>query len=396
MAYAREAVANRLEDLNQPLPLVARISDWPADEEPALPDWLANILGLNAETIAREVKEGRVLMLLDSLDELGDSSNQDSPQVSFMKALSRCPEGNRVVVTCRMQDYQALSAQLALRGAVTLSPLSDTQMAEYLEKHPDLLAAVKGDEALRDMARTPLLLSLLAFAYAGLGAKAQEFRQLSESPRELRDKIFETYVWRRYEHERLKPHAKLPFTIDLIYQVLGYAATQGFIGEIVGSVEEKVGNTIGDIVQKPIESIEMLLGDRAAAFVDQVRRLHYMMVDNKGHIQFIHYLLRDHFGLSYYQIEVDRLLHNPAATVEDKITFMVILILKKIDQQIEIQVQYLHSIQHPYLSKGHQIDVETMKLKRLIDKRSQMFDMLRQIIGKYNQTAKGIIDSIGR
>ena len=42
------------------------------------------------------------------------------------------------------------------------------------------------------------------------------------------------------------------------------------------------------------------------------------------------------------------------------------------------------------------IDVETMKLKRMIDKRSQMFDMLRQIIDKYNQTAKGVIDSIGR
>ncbi|MFN6567032.1 hypothetical protein [Dendronalium sp. ChiSLP03b] len=42
------------------------------------------------------------------------------------------------------------------------------------------------------------------------------------------------------------------------------------------------------------------------------------------------------------------------------------------------------------------IDVETMKLKRIIDKRSQMFDMLQQIIHKYNQTAKGIIESIGR
>ena len=42
------------------------------------------------------------------------------------------------------------------------------------------------------------------------------------------------------------------------------------------------------------------------------------------------------------------------------------------------------------------IDVESMRLKRLIDKRSQMFDMLRQVIDKYNQTAKGMIDSVGR
>ena len=37
-----------------------------------------------------------------------------------------------------------------------------------------------------------------------------------------------------------------------------------------------------------------------------------------------------------------------------------------------------------------------MKLKRMVDKRSQMFDMLRQIIDKYNETAKNIIQSIGR
>jgi hypothetical protein len=47
-------------------------------------------------------------------------------------------------------------------------------------------------------------------------------------------------------------------------------------------------------------------------------------------------------------------------------------------------------------SAAPSIDVETMKLKRMIDKRGQMFDMLRQIIDKYNETAKGLIQSMGR
>jgi hypothetical protein len=42
------------------------------------------------------------------------------------------------------------------------------------------------------------------------------------------------------------------------------------------------------------------------------------------------------------------------------------------------------------------IDVETMKLKRMIQKRSQMFDMLRGIMEKYDATAKGVIQSMGR
>jgi hypothetical protein len=67
--------------------------------------------------------------------------------------------------------------------------------------------------------------------------------------------------------------------------------------------------------------------------------------------------------------------------------------LKKLDDDIADQsrrIQVLASVQ----SDEAVIDVETMKLKRLIDKRSQTFDILRQIIAKYNETAKGIIDSM--
>ena len=37
-----------------------------------------------------------------------------------------------------------------------------------------------------------------------------------------------------------------------------------------------------------------------------------------------------------------------------------------------------------------------MKLRRMVTKRQQMFDMLRQIVDKYNETAKGTIQSMGR
>ncbi|MCK6548288.1 hypothetical protein L6R52_20745 [Myxococcota bacterium] len=133
-----------------------------------------------------------------------------------------------------------------------------------------------------------------------------------------------------------------------------------------------------------------------------------------------------------HQAEIDNVLRDPSLTVEDKVTLMIMLIMKKMDADIERQAQYINSIQQQQSNRGDtggaggggkggkggvgkggmvggqagapggtnngspSIDVETMKLKRMIDKRSQMFDMLRQIIDKYNQTAKGIIDSIGR
>jgi hypothetical protein len=110
--------------------------------------------------------------------------------------------------------------------------------------------------------------------------------------------------------------------------------------------------------------------------------------------------------------EITNVLNDPTLTVEDKVTLMIMLIMKKMDKDIEKQAQEINKLQQQQSKGGSgagapggangplggapSIDVETMKLKRLIDKRSQMFDMLRQIIDKYNQTAKGIIDSMGR
>jgi len=124
-----------------------------------------------------------------------------------------------------------------------------------------------------------------------------------------------------------------------------------------------------------------------------------------------------------HQAQTASLLADPSLTVEDKVTLLIMLIMNKMDKDIENQAQYINSIQQQQSSRGSQgkaggkgnmvgnngpfgastgddsspsIDVETMKLKRMIDKRGQMFDMLRQIIDKYNETAKGIIQSIGR
>lgn len=95
-----------------------------------------------------------------------------------------------------------------------------------------------------------------------------------------------------------------------------------------------------------------------------------------------------------FRAELDTLLADPSLVVEDKVTLSIQLIMRALDDQIERQMRLVNSVrQHWHLAKS--IDDETKKLKRLIDKRSQMFNMLRLIIDKYNQTAADIIDSIG-
>jgi hypothetical protein len=107
-------------------------------------------------------------------------------------------------------------------------------------------------------------------------------------------------------------------------------------------------------------------------------------------------------------------MNDPSLTVEDKVTLLLMQIMKKLDKEIEQQANNLQNLQAQGGGQGGaggaqgmggmggqggqtpSIDVESMKLKRLIDKRNQMFDTLRQIVDKYNQTAKGIIDTVSR
>jgi hypothetical protein len=98
--------------------------------------------------------------------------------------------------------------------------------------------------------------------------------------------------------------------------------------------------------------------------------------------------------------------NDPTLTVEDKVTLLLMQIMKKLDKEIEAQGNNLQKLQaqggqgqngmNGQGGQGPSIDVESMKLKRLVDKRNQMFDTLRQIVEKYNQTAKGMIDTVGR
>jgi hypothetical protein len=63
MAYAREATARRMENPRQPLPLMARISDWPSHEAPSLAEWFGNTIGqLESKQVAQTISQGKGLL----------------------------------------------------------------------------------------------------------------------------------------------------------------------------------------------------------------------------------------------------------------------------------------------------------------------------------------------
>ncbi len=90
-------------------------------------------------------------------------------------------------------------------------------------------------------------------------------------------------------------------------------------------------------------------------------------------------------------------LSDPSLTVEDKVALTLMMVMNQMDKEIEGQTQKIQALQGQGGQAGQSsIDVESMKLNRLVTKRQQMFDTLRSIIDKYNETAKNTIQSMGR
>jgi DNA polymerase III delta prime subunit len=294
MAFAREAVARRLEDPNEPLPLIGRIADWPRTEVKSVESWLASSLGLDQDAVVEAFREQQVLMLLDGLDEVGPAAGKHTaahdPRAQIVESLRASLSGNQALVTCRDADFRSMGLKMPLRGAVALRPLNDGQLRQYLATQPALYRAIEHDTALREMVRTPLLLSLLAFAYAGSSSGIDSLSSLESAEGVLREEVFRAYVERRFEHERLRVNADLPFSLDEIYAVLGKAALEN--QDFSASWNHFSGITIE-------ESIDGQLGERAGAFIDQAVRLHLLIRDEKGELRFIHLLVRDHFGFPF-------------------------------------------------------------------------------------------------
>jgi TIR domain/HEAT repeats/NACHT domain len=321
MAYARDAVARRLEDPSEPLPLLGRISDWPADVARSLTDWLGHVAGpLQIDAIIRAVSDGKVLFLLDGLDELGSkrkaahSGEVYDPRQRFFLTM---PYNNRIVVTCRVSDYQDIGAKISLAGAVTLLPLDETQVVAALQNYPELLAAAQADDELFGLMRTPLFLSLFTREYQALGNQAHTLASAPGSVWHLCRKVLEAYFERRYQQERHKPNADL-LPCDMIRRVLTRVAVRDALENMgnrisLEAIDEAFSYTVEQMYPKllrrllaiPIarqgfnrvrERLQLRKPD-VTIFLAQVLRLHVLVPAEPGTFGFIHVLLRDCFAV---------------------------------------------------------------------------------------------------
>lgn len=203
LELARDLIERAKKDPAHPIPVVFNLSSWGATlplHKQTLAEWLVAELNHHYDvpiTVAEAwVHDSQILPLLDGLDEVAQEHREDC-----IEAINVFREDHGLlplVVCSRSSDYEVLSVQLQLLGAVKIQSLSREQIEQYMKRAGTALsgvrAAVREDETLWELLDTPLMLSILALAYQGRMGTDVRILKLKGSMEQRRKALFDKYV----------------------------------------------------------------------------------------------------------------------------------------------------------------------------------------------------------
>lgn len=202
LTLAREWADRAERDPFAAVPVVFNLSSWGASRK-SIHDWMVHELaqhyGTGRELAVRWLKERRLLLLMDGLDEVAEERRAACVEAIHDFVVAHGVPG--LAVCCRRDEYRALPVRLSVGGAVTVLPLTAGQVDTYVQAAGDRLAGVRralGRSAeLRELAESPLMLHILSLAFGGVPADALRFDETS-TREELREQIFGRFVDRMF------------------------------------------------------------------------------------------------------------------------------------------------------------------------------------------------------
>ncbi|PSP01845.1 MAG: hypothetical protein BRC51_12680, partial [Cyanobacteria bacterium SW_12_48_29] len=198
LELARDLIERAERDAHQPIPVVFNLSSW-TQKKQTIAEWLVQELHAKYEVsdeMGRNwITEQKLLLLLDGLDEVSSDCREDC--VRALNEFSRKHGQTEMVVCSRVQDYEALTNSLKLQNAIYLQPLTPEQGEDYLINagfDPEAVRSVLSDGELQELARTPLMLNIIALAYQGKDLEAL----LSTNSENRRRDLFDAYMERMF------------------------------------------------------------------------------------------------------------------------------------------------------------------------------------------------------
>ncbi|MEO0564948.1 MAG: NACHT domain-containing protein, partial [Chloroflexota bacterium] len=222
LTLARDLLARAEADEGHPIPVVFNLSSWSEKQAP-LAEWLVEELSSKYQVPRKVgqkwVAEDELLLLLDGLDEVTATARE-----ACVNAINtyRTEHGFVDVVVCsRIKDYEALANQLRLNGAIVIQPLDDEQISMYLGNLGAdariISELIERDQQLRELAQSPLMLSIMVLAYRGRSAgEVPDYDDIETQ----REHLFDVYVARMFER-RLSQE---PHTPEQTRHYLGWLA----------------------------------------------------------------------------------------------------------------------------------------------------------------------------
>ena len=192
LEFAKEWIDRAKNDDNCLIPVVFNLSSYKDKEQQdkkekkeKIVDWLVEEFKTYYQTYRKDarnlIEQKKLLFLFDGLDEVDNKY-----RVECIEALNDFIEtGSEIIICCRIKDYQALLQLLQLKTAIYLKPLTFEQIDNYLNRLGSKLIGLKTllqkerksnlkekilskDSPLNDLAKTPLMLSIMISAYEGV------------------------------------------------------------------------------------------------------------------------------------------------------------------------------------------------------------------------------------
>ncbi len=204
LQLGEQLIAEARQDADKPLPLIFNLSSW-GQHQGALADWLVEEM-LAQYQIGRDLgrgwlEHGQTALLLDGLDEV--VAEQRNACVTAINTFVDEYGTIDLVVCSRVEDYEKLQKRLNLSNAVLIQALSDAQIRGYLNTQTlqHVYTEIAADEQLLDLARAPLLLNMIAVAYAEDVEQPEITSAGTEEERIYA--IFGRYVARMFDHRPL-------------------------------------------------------------------------------------------------------------------------------------------------------------------------------------------------
>jgi DNA polymerase III delta prime subunit len=200
LELARQAIDQAEKDPIQSIPVVFHLSTWD-DPNRSIANWLVDEFSknyrVNKKITLPWLENDELMLLLDGLDEVKVEHQEACVQaINAFRQQHTIP----IAVCSRRANYEKLGTRFKFDGAILLQPLSPNQIDQYFEDigvgRDALYQVVWPDEQLRELAQTPLMLSIITLAYQEMPTE-----KLSQtgSIEERGIHLYNTYIARMFE-----------------------------------------------------------------------------------------------------------------------------------------------------------------------------------------------------